>query len=59
MVMQGERVARLPDPVTQLLELPFMKNVLFVLEEKLADPQEKSLHSFDCMCAIAFTPWFW
>jgi len=27
----------------QLLELPFMKNVLVVLGEKFVDPQEKGL----------------
>jgi len=40
--MEGE-VARLTDPVTQLLELPFMKNVLVVLGEKFIDPQEEGL----------------
>jgi len=43
MVVQGEKVARLTDPVTQLLELPFMKNVLVVLGEEFVDPQEKGL----------------
>jgi len=43
MVVLGERVARLTDPVTQLPELPFMKDVLVVLGEKFVDPQEKGL----------------
>ena len=37
------KVARLTDPVTQLLKLPFMKNVLVVLGEKFIDPQEEGL----------------
>jgi len=39
---RGE-VVRLTDPVTQLVELPFMKNVLVALGEKFVDPQEEGL----------------
>jgi len=38
-----EKAAQLADPVAQLLELLFRKNVLVVLGEKLVDPQEKGL----------------
>jgi len=38
-----EKAARLADPVTQLLEFLFMKNVLVVLGEELVDPQEEGL----------------
>ena len=40
---RGKKAALLADPVTQLLELPFMKNVLVVLGEKFEDPQEEGL----------------
>jgi len=39
----GNSIARLTDLVTQLLELPFMKNVLVALGEKFVDPQEEGL----------------
>jgi len=42
-VVEGKRVAWLTDPVAQLLELPFMKNVLVVLGEEFVDPQKKGL----------------
>ena len=43
MVVEGERVARLTDPVAQLLELPFMENVLVAFGEEFVNPQKKGL----------------
>jgi len=38
---RGEKAVLLADPVAQLLELLFRKNISAVLGEKLVDPQEK------------------